>query len=198
VSTLEGVTGWANSIVWSHDGSRLAVALRDKTVKVWDPATGQTVSILEGHNELVFLIAWSPDGSRLASGSADHTVKIWDLATGHCASTFSISSPGFLQFDKTNLSHLHTSLGIFNIASTGSATTTPPILPSVPEQYGYGLNYDYSWITCDGVNLLWLPAEYRPAHPSLFAISAMTLAIGCSSGRVVFLSLLEHNPTSGF
>ncbi|KAJ5640336.1 uncharacterized protein N7484_008198 [Penicillium longicatenatum] len=54
--------------------------------EIWDPATGQCASILEGHGDSVNSIAWSQDGRRLASGSDDNTVRIWDPATGQCAS----------------------------------------------------------------------------------------------------------------
>jgi WD40 repeat protein len=149
---------WANSTAWSQDGSRLASGSYDNTVKIWDPATGQCASTLEGHSDLVRSIAWSPYGIRLASASDDDTVRIWDPATGQCASTLHISSPGFVQFDNVNFNHLHTSIGTFDIGSTGIVTSTHS--STAPEQYGYGLNDDHSWITYNGVNLLWLPAEY--------------------------------------
>ncbi|KAJ5895429.1 hypothetical protein N7495_007120 [Penicillium taxi] len=85
--TLDGHSDGVNSIAWSPDGSRLASASHDKTVRIWDPATGQSVSTLEGHSGLVRSIAWSPDGSRLASASIDKTVRIWDPATGQSVST---------------------------------------------------------------------------------------------------------------
>ena len=151
----------------------------------------------KGHSNVVNSISWSQDGSRLASASNDKTVRIWDPATGQCKSTLHISSPYFLRFDKVNLNNLHTASGTLNIGSTGSVTSTPPCSTSLLEQCGYGLDDDHSWITYNGVNLMWLPAEYRPAYPSLFAISATTLAIGCSSGRVIFLALPEHCPIPG-
>ena len=76
-------------MAWSRDATRLASALWDNTVKIWDPATGQYVSTLEGHRTPVNLVAWSRNATRLASASNDTTIKIWDgdLATGQCVST---------------------------------------------------------------------------------------------------------------
>ena len=54
----------------------------DKTVKIWDSATGKELFALKGHAGAVTSVAFSPDGQRLASASADQTVKIWDSATG--------------------------------------------------------------------------------------------------------------------
>ncbi|KAJ5980358.1 hypothetical protein N7481_007656 [Penicillium waksmanii] len=87
LQTLEGHYGWVNLIAWSPDGSRLASASNDKTVRIWDPATGQCASTLEGHTGPVSSIAWSPNGSRLASASGDSTVRIWSPVTSQSIST---------------------------------------------------------------------------------------------------------------
>jgi WD40 repeat protein len=56
----------------------------DKTVRVWDAATGEPAlgGPLEGHGGPVVSVAWSPDGTMIASGSMDETVRVWDAATG--------------------------------------------------------------------------------------------------------------------
>ncbi|KXX73876.1 Vegetative incompatibility protein HET-E-1 [Madurella mycetomatis] len=87
LETLEGHSSLVNSVAWSHDASRLASASNDKTVKIWDPATGQCIATLEGHSDWVNSVAWSYDASRLASASNDKAVKIWDPATGQCVAT---------------------------------------------------------------------------------------------------------------
>jgi WD40 repeat protein len=138
-------------------------------------------------------IAWSPDGSRFASASDDMTVRIWDPATGQRAFTLDIHSPSFLQFDKVMPNRPHTNVGTLNLGYTGPVASSPHHL-TLPRTYGYGLSDDSSWITYNGFNLLRLPAEYRPSDPSLFPLSATTVAIGCPSGRVIFLALSEHNP----
>ena len=70
------------SVAFSPDGQRLASASHDKTVKIWDTATGKELFALKGHADGVRSVAFSPDGQRLASASDDKTVKIWDSATG--------------------------------------------------------------------------------------------------------------------
>jgi WD40 repeat protein len=67
---------------FSPDGQRLASAVRDNTVKVWDAATGREIVGLKGDSQSVRAVVCSPDGKRLAGPAIDQTVKIWDAATG--------------------------------------------------------------------------------------------------------------------
>lgn len=204
-STLEGHSHWVRSIAWSPDGSRLASASDDKTVRIWDSAVGQCLLILEGHSGLVLSIAWSQDGSRLTLTSDDKTVRIWDPAIDKCGSNFHSSISDWLAFDNPfdkPFDHLFDNLydipsdvqfdGIYHLPTSPSRVYTPPTfsVKYIPQRYA--LNNDHSWITYDGANLLWLPTEYRPSVPALFAISTTTLAIGCSPGRVIFLALPEQ------
>ena len=65
-------------MAFSPDSRRIVSGSVDKTLKVWDAATGQETLTLKGHTERVRSVAFSPDGRRIASGSYDKTVKVWD------------------------------------------------------------------------------------------------------------------------
>ena len=60
----------------------LATVSRDKTARLWDPATGKRLRTLTGHDGEVLGVAFSPDGRLLATASSDDTARLWDPATG--------------------------------------------------------------------------------------------------------------------
>ncbi|HLZ31918.1 MAG TPA: ABC transporter substrate-binding protein [Chloroflexota bacterium] len=70
------------SVAMSSDGSHIATAGSDRTVRVWDAATGQLQRTLSGHTDRIVRAAFNADGTRLASASLDRTARIWDVATG--------------------------------------------------------------------------------------------------------------------
>ena len=78
-----GHDGVVNAVAWSPDGSRVATAADDGTVRVWDPATGHELGLpYRTHGAAVPALDWSPSGDRLASAGEDGNVRIWDPASG--------------------------------------------------------------------------------------------------------------------
>jgi len=76
---LTGHTGPALAIAWSPDSGKLASGSSDKTARVWDVATGQSIHLLP-HEGAVTGVAWEPTSvARLASGCTDKNVSIWDV-----------------------------------------------------------------------------------------------------------------------
>ena len=65
-----------------------ALGQQDKTLKLWDAASGQLIRTFEGHSGGVVSVAFSPDGTRVLSGSGDKTLKLWEAASGQLVRTF--------------------------------------------------------------------------------------------------------------
>lgn len=80
--TLRGHTDRILAVTYSPNGTLLATAGRDKTVKVWNTGNGRKQWDLSGHTASVKSLAFSPDSKILASGSTDRTIKLWHLGTG--------------------------------------------------------------------------------------------------------------------
>jgi WD40 repeat protein len=85
--TLKGHTGGVEGVCFSPDGTRLASASYDRTVKIWDSTSGQELLTLKGQPGEVLGVCFSPYGTRLASasnegGNKPGEVKVWDSASG--------------------------------------------------------------------------------------------------------------------
>ncbi|MFI5067502.1 MAG: hypothetical protein ACHP9Z_26455, partial [Streptosporangiales bacterium] len=65
-----------HAVAFSRDGL-LASAGGDKTVRLWDPATGECQRTLAGHDDWVRAVAFSPDGAVLVTAGDDGTIRLW-------------------------------------------------------------------------------------------------------------------------
>ena len=73
-------------MAFSPDGRMLATSY-DRTVRLWDLATGDRLRTLTGHTDNARGMAFSPDGRMLATASYDRTVRLWNPVTGDCLQT---------------------------------------------------------------------------------------------------------------
>jgi WD40 repeat protein len=83
ITIIEGHSDVVQGVSYSPDGTRLAIALANGTVKVRDIQTGQEMILEDRAGTILF----SPDSARLVTASSnlgkhDGEVKIWDAQTG--------------------------------------------------------------------------------------------------------------------
>jgi WD40 repeat protein len=70
------------SVAWSPDGTQLATASEDGTIRIADAKTSTETLVLRGHKGVIHSIAWRPDGKKMASGGEDGTTRVWSLPSG--------------------------------------------------------------------------------------------------------------------
>lgn len=86
---LTNLPSFVESVVFSPDGSLLAGALGDGTIRVWDAAAGRQLRVLDIYYAQSGLpgltafapdmLAFSPDGSKLVSNTGYDDIIVWGL-----------------------------------------------------------------------------------------------------------------------
>jgi WD40 repeat protein/serine/threonine protein kinase len=94
--SLAGFSNVTSRMAFSPDSRHLVSAHLDRTVRVWDMATGHREDrIPRAHAIAIFGLALSPDGKSVVTASGDETVKVWDAATGRRISTLEPPHAGY-------------------------------------------------------------------------------------------------------
>lgn len=71
-----------HAVAITRDGARVATALGDGTIRLWNQRREAEVAVLTGHVGAVRDIAFDPSGSYLASAGDDGSVRLWRVPGG--------------------------------------------------------------------------------------------------------------------
>lgn len=71
-----------NTVAVSPNGRLMASAGEDKTIMIWDLATGKKLKTMTGHTGFIYSVSFNSESTVLVSGSADGTVRVWDVIKG--------------------------------------------------------------------------------------------------------------------
>jgi len=86
--TLERSGGFVKSVVFSPNGQVLASGSSDRTIRLWNPSTGELLRSFPGLPDVVISMAFfSVDGRLLASAHFDKAIRLWNLHTGELLHT---------------------------------------------------------------------------------------------------------------
>jgi len=75
---LTGHSQCVQDVVVSSDGRYALSGSWDRTLRLWDLASGKTVRSFTGHTSDVNSVAFSADNRQIVSGSRDRTIRLWN------------------------------------------------------------------------------------------------------------------------
>ena len=74
--------GWSVLFAWSPDGSQIAEASYDSTIRLWNVEDGSLDKELVGHTAPAYNLVWTSDGATLISAGEDSAVWLWTPTEG--------------------------------------------------------------------------------------------------------------------
>lgn len=148
---LIGHDGPVQAVCFLSDGTRLVSASSDRTLRVWDLASGQTTQVLSGHTGAVRRVQCLDSLNRVISASEDGTLRVWDVDAGQ------------------TLQEMPCGAGVVDLATSADGNLAIVILisPTRPSTR-LGARFDYQvWNVNSGLMELSMPIPQTQAAHSL-------------------------------
>jgi len=95
VRTLASHADWVSCVCWDHEGSRLASASRDQSVKVFDADSGSLLTSYQGHRAAVRGVTFLADGQQLVSIGADKKLHRWKCEDATKVAEVALGAEGY-------------------------------------------------------------------------------------------------------
>ena len=184
---------------FTPDQAMIAIVTEGGTIELWDVATGSLIRVLSIHSKAeqgmptyLHSVDFSACKSLLTTAS-NRDLRIWGVESGKCTHILKGDvRDSWVRFGEDDGS-LITRTATYDIkASTLESSDLE--LPQISNMFDhiqyYSMDADGGWIMWNRKKLLWIPNEFRPSD---FEIRDSLIAIGCSSGAVIFIQLASSN-----
>ena len=213
---FNGHTDYVYTVAFSGDSARLASAGDDFHVMIWslvgedgkqkvkevpehDMSDPLIAYRLRGVPSRIRGVAFLADDSKVVSVSMDGAVAIWCLDPGkglrchitlRVDSAFNVDSSIRISIDEKYPNVLLTEFGAWECsfdAPISQRALSATVQELHPDWSPLGINKRGTWITWKNRNLIYLPAEFRPANEGSLScwVQNDTVVIGCYSGKVL-------------
>lgn len=132
--TLAGHTHTVLSVAWSPGGDQVATGSIDRSIRIWNPATGALLRTLNGHEHWVETVAYTDDGRLLVSGNQAYepSLRLWNPATGAGVAAYQLET-GSGVYDAACLP----GRGIAYVRRDAAAVVIEPPPPEVAGDWNY-------------------------------------------------------------
>ncbi|PHH67208.1 hypothetical protein CDD81_2977 [Ophiocordyceps australis] len=170
---LHGHTKPVSQVRISPDGSFIASASADGTIKIWNSLTGAHLDTLVGHMAGVGCLAWSPDSKVVASGSDDKAIRLWDRVTGRPKTTAAAPKPAGGRRDTSALRGHHNYIHCLAFSPKGNILASGSYDEAV-----------FLWDVRVGRLMRSLPAHSDPVCGIGFCCDG-TLVVSCSTDGLI-------------